>query len=37
MNFQVLLLNNKKTDNAKLNIYLDKVAEEIKSTKIKSI
>lgn len=35
MNFQVLLLNNKKTDNAKLNIYLDKVAEEIKSTKIK--
>ena len=31
MNFQVLLLNNKKTDNAKLNIYLDKVAEEIKN------
>jgi len=35
MNFQVLLLNNKKTDNTKLNIYLDKVVEEIKSTKIK--
>lgn len=35
MNFQFLLLNNKKTDNAKLNNYLDKVAEEIKSTKIK--
>lgn len=35
MNFQYLLLNDKKTDNAKLNVYLDKVAEEIKSTKIK--
>ena len=35
MNFQFLLLNDKKTDNAKLNNYLDKVAEEIKSTKIK--
>ena len=35
MNFQFLLLNDKKTDNAKLNGYLDKVAEEIKSTKIK--
>ena len=35
MNFQFLLLNNKKTDNPKLNSYLDKVAEEIKSTKFK--
>ena len=35
MNFQFLLLNDKKTDNTKLNNYLDKVAEEIKSTKIK--
>lgn len=35
MNFQFLLLNNKKTDNTKLNMYLDKVAEEIKTTKIK--
>ena len=35
MNFQFLLLNNKKTDNAKINTFLDKVAEEIKTTKIK--
>ena len=35
MNFQFLLLNDKKTDNTKLNNYLDKVAEEIKTTKIK--
>ena len=35
MNFQYLLLNDKKTDNVKVNVYLDKVAEEIKSTRIK--
>lgn len=35
MNFQFLLLNDKKTDNAKVNAFLDKVAEEIKSTRIK--
>lgn len=35
MNFQFLLLNNKKTDNLKINMFLDKVAEEIKTTRIK--
>lgn len=35
MNFQFLLLNDKKTDNPKVNIFLDKVAEEIKTTRIK--
>ena len=35
MNFQYLLLNNKKTGNVRLNNYLDKVADEIKNTKIR--
>lgn len=35
MNFQYLLINNKKTDNAKINNFLNGVAEEIKCSKIK--
>lgn len=35
MNLQYLLLNDKKTDNTKLNTFLDKVAEDIKIMKPK--
>jgi len=35
MNFQFLLLNDKKTDNGKINTYLEKVAEVLKSSKVK--
>ena len=35
MNFQYLLLNDKKTENAKINAYLDSIAEVLRKSKVK--